>query len=444
MSGHIVSMPLARRLAGAALVLAAYLPLHRLLDVERTGPAGASVREAAETAWVLGLSGSLIVLTFAWLLARMVPYDPERPDPVARVGAAVENPGRLPFALGVGLLSAVATAIVARVVHGGAPTSVDELTQLYHAAAVVGGRLGIPLGTSPAAWMAQNGIATEAGWVSIYPPMHTLALAGGLALGVPWLVGPTLTGVATAAFAWAADHLLGARTGRLAGLLLCLSPFWLLLGASPANHVAAACGLSLVLAFGAGAVHGGEGERRLGWACATGAAVGFAVAARPLTGLLCSTAILGVLWGPGLRAGRGTWRRTAALVVGGSPFAVLLLGWNLRLFGSPTRLGYTAAFGPAHGLGFHDDPWGNAYGPVEALAYTGADLLMLGVRLLEGPLPALVLVAWRCGVRRLGGSGRRRERRVLAPWGTLRTPEALRGRARLDGSGGNRRRRPSS
>lgn len=50
------------------------------------------------------------------------------------------------------------------------------------------------------------------------------------------------------------------------------------------------------------------------------------------------------------------------------------------------------AYGPDHGLGFHPDPWGNVYGPLEALAYTGADLLQLGAHLLESPLPALALV----------------------------------------------------
>lgn len=403
-------MPLARRLAGAALLLAAYLPFHRLLDVERTGPAGSSMRAAAETAWVLGLSGSLIVLTFAWLLARMVPYDAGRPDFVARLGALVARPGRMVFALALGVLSLGLTALLARAVHGGVPTSVDELAQLYHAAAVAGGRLGIPLSGSPAAWIAQNGIATDAGWVSIYPPMHTLLLAAGLAMGTPWLVGPVLTGVATGAFTWAADDLLGPRTGRLAGLLLCVSPFWLLLGASPANHVAAACGVSLVIAFGVRAARDFQDGAGSAWACATGAAVGFAVSSRPWVGLLCSAAILAALWGPVFRTGAGSvLARLGAWVVGGTPFAVLLFGWNAALFGSPLRLGYSAAFGPAHGLGFHDDPWGNAYGPLEAVGYTGADLLLMGVRLLEGPLPALALVGaalimapWRPAARVFG------------------------------------------
>ncbi|NNL30452.1 MAG: hypothetical protein HKO77_05485 [Gemmatimonadetes bacterium] len=397
-------MPHLRRVAGAALVLAAYLPSHYLLDVERTGPAGSSVRAAAEAAWVLGLSGSLIVLTFAWLLARMVPYDADRFDPVERLASLAAGPGRLAFATALGAVAFVEAAIVSSVVHHRSPTSVDGMAQLFHAAALTGGRLTIPLDGSASAWIIQNGLATGGGWVSVYPPGHTVLLAAGLAVGAAWLVGPVLLGLATAAFTWAADALLGPRTGRLAGILLCLSPFWLLLGATPANHVAAACGLALVLAAGVRARQALDAVEELRWMVGTGAAMGLAVASRPWTGLLCSTAILTSLWWPskgqivgpaGVPDGRRTiGRRAAALCLGGAPFALLLFAWNSTLFGSPFRLGYTAAFGPAHGLGFHDDPWGNAYGVVEAVAFTGSDLLLLGVRLLEGPLPALALIGF--------------------------------------------------
>jgi hypothetical protein len=131
---------------------------------------------------------------------------------------------------------------------------------------------------------------------------------------------------------------------------------------------------------------------------ACGAAVGVAVCARPWVGLVGSVALVAGAWlgrpmttTGGARSGR-SMARSIALVAGGAPFAALLFAWNARLFGHPLRLGYSAAFGPAHGLGLHVDPWGNRYGPVEALAYTGADLVQLGAHLLESPLPALAVV----------------------------------------------------
>ncbi|HEY8519108.1 MAG TPA: hypothetical protein VIN61_03435, partial [Gammaproteobacteria bacterium] len=50
------------------------------------------------------------------------------------------------------------------------------------------------------------------------------------------------------------------------------------------------------------------------------------------------------------------------------------------------------ALGPAARPGFHRDPWGNVYGPIEALAYTSSDLVALSLNLLETPLPVVALV----------------------------------------------------
>jgi hypothetical protein len=79
--------------------------------------------------------------------------------------------------------------------------------------------------------------------------------------------------------------------------------------------------------------------------------------------------------------------------VGGLPFAIWFGTVNARLFGDPATLGYSVAFGPSHGLGFHPDPWGNYYGLREALAYSGADLAQLGVHLLETPVSLVLVVA---------------------------------------------------
>ena len=62
-----------RRLTGAAMLLAAYVPLHRLLEPTRAGPAGEATRASAEAAWGVGLYGSLIVLGAALVLTLVVP-----------------------------------------------------------------------------------------------------------------------------------------------------------------------------------------------------------------------------------------------------------------------------------------------------------------------------------------------------------------------------------
>jgi hypothetical protein len=270
------------------------------------------------------------------------------------------------------------------------------MAQLLHARALAGGRLTIPLPGDASAWTIQNGLATPGGWASIYPPLHTMLLALGLRLGAPWIVGPVSVGVATWASTLAFEQLLGPRVGRVAGLALALSPFWVLLGATYLSHTSTAAALALVLWTALRAREGG-----VGWAIAAGAATGAAVTSRPWVGLTCSVTLLAVLW---WSERRRIASRVTALCAGGLPFALLLFWWNRSLFGSPLTLGYSAAFGPSHGLGFHVDPWGNMYGGREGLAYTSADLLQLGTHLFETPLPAVALVgaALLVGVRRSG------------------------------------------
>ncbi|MDA0330205.1 MAG: glycosyltransferase family 39 protein [Gemmatimonadetes bacterium] len=380
-----------RRFIGALLLLAAFAPLHRLLDPGRSGPAGSATRAAAEAAWALGVSGTLIVMTFSWVCLRVVGSPSPWRASAARILERLEALSSTTFAIGVGILVTVLAASVAWFTFGGAPTSVDEMAQLLHASALASGRMGLPLPGTDAAWIIQNGIVTEAGWASIYPPAHTLLLAMGLRIGTAWLVGPVAIGAATALVILSAERVVGVGVARVAGLLLAVSPFWILIGATHLSHSTAALGLALVLWTGLRAQGGGLSR----W-MAVGGAVGLAVATRPWIGLATSTAILAALvFPPASRSPEPApvWlTRFVAVGAGGAPFAALLFLWNAHLFQSPGRLGYEAAFGPSHGLGFGSDPWGNLYGPLEALAYTGADLSQLGVRLLESPLPLVAVI----------------------------------------------------
>lgn len=387
-----------RRLAALGLLAAAYAPLHRLLDPNRTGPAGASTRAVAEGVWSVGLAGTLIVLTFAWVVVRMTGAEGGKRPWIERAPWLLAPSDRA-ASIGAGVIAFALSAWIAHAVHLGAPTSVDEMVQLAHARALAHGRLGIPAEGSAAAVALQNGIVTPEGWVSIYPPFHTLMLTLGVLLGVPWLVGPFMTGVATAAATALTQRATDALTGRVLGLLLIVSPFWLVLGATHLSHTTAAAGT----AVSAYALLRARDERSLLWAVLAGAAIGVAVGARPWVGLASALAFAVYLWrSEVVRAPARTARFAAAVLLGGLPFAALLMVWNLHLFGSPLRLGYSAAFGPAHGLGLHDDPWGNSYGVVEAVAYSGADLMQLGIRLLESPLPLLGLIGLTLLLRPIG------------------------------------------
>ena len=194
----------------------------------------------SEALWRLGVSGSLIVVTLAWVAMRMQPATGTTGHATRRPWDAGRAPTSLRFATLTGALAGLGSGVLASRAHGRVPTTVDEMAQLLHAAIVADGRLTLPTGDAAAALVLQNGVLSSEGWASIYPPLHTLLLAAGLTLGAAWLVGPVLTGIATGASTWTLERLMGKDAGRLTGLLLCVSPFWLLIGGSHLSHSSAA------------------------------------------------------------------------------------------------------------------------------------------------------------------------------------------------------------
>jgi len=401
-----------RRLSGAALLAAVTLPLYRLLDPATTGAAGAVTRATGEAVWELTLLGTITVGALAALLAWRAPVGAlERA--LTTVGSHI---GRWParrFAAALGLVAGGLSLWIARSVLRGRPTLVDEMVQLLHARVLAGGDTALPLPDPAAAWMVQNSLLTPAGWASVYPPGHTLLLAGALRAGAPWLVGPVMVAITAGFSALVADRVLvGRALARTAAIAAALSPFVLFLGSGYLSHATA--GAMAAVALWA-ALHARDGSAW--WAVVSGAAGGVMVCARPWTGLVLGAALIAAAWLPTgatlpARGRRWLLRRVGALIMGGLPFALLLFRWNDGLFGGPLTLGYGAAFGPAHGLGFHADPWGNAYGPIEAVAYSATDVLQLGLQLFETPLPVTLFVAlwWMAGSRRVRGAG------VLAAW----------------------------
>ena len=379
-------------------------PLHRLLDPDRTGPAGATTRRLAETAWSTGMLGTGVLVVAALLLGRILSLK-GWVDRCHRVfSAAAVLPGWA-WGSALGAVTFLASSATALVLFRARPTSVDEMVQLLHAQALAAGRMGWPLPDPQAAWSVANGVMVDGRWSAIAAPGQTALLALGLLAEAAWLVGPLCAGV-TAAFTALGLRRLWRDTPALAhaaGLLAALSPFVVLLGGTHLSHTGAAAFAALVFWS---ALRARDGSAA--WGLLTGAAAGAMVLTRPWTGLVLGAALPAALWLPGLRRGtdflgptdaspappKAGWllRRVGSAVAGGLPLAMGFLLWNRVLYGDVLRLGYTAAFGDAHGLGFHADPWGNHYGPLEALAYTASDLSTLGTHLLESPLSPVLLV----------------------------------------------------
>lgn len=398
----------ARRALGGCLVLLALLPTYLFLTPESGIPAREAVRVGAGTLGAKWMGIGLLVgaaAVLAVLLGRL-DEDGAAATALERVGDLLRRPSAGSFAGGAGLLAAVAAAATALIAFGARPHLLDTTVQYVHARYLAEGMLAGPRLPAPEFWSVQFMLETPEGWVSQYPPGQIALLAAGFVVGLPWLVGPVLAGAAVVFAALSAERLLPEEDGAAgrAGLLLAaLSPFFLLLAGANLSHVGAAAGVAAATWFALEAARG-----RWAWSLAAGAAAGAVFTVRPLTGVLVAGGTVTAVW---LTVGRARPRETAgrlAGALGGAvPFVAGVGAYNLHFFGSPLRFGYLAAAGPSHAPGFHLDPWGRAYGPVEALGHTGTELLLLDAHLAGVLLPAVTLVGlYLLVASRIGPGGR--------------------------------------
>lgn len=403
-----------RRLAGLVLLLAVVVPLFRVLDVPHTGVTGRLMAGTAEQQWRQGwtfLGGALAAGLMLGVLLRG-----RGTRLFERAGRSLSSLPRLPFALGIGLLASLLTLWVTFGIFRARTVLIDASVQLIQARYFAAGRLSAPPLELPEFWSIQFMVHTDVGWVSQYPPGHALALAIGVLLGAPWLLGALWMGITALFTALSMERLLPDRLAqvRTGSILVAGSPLLLGLAAGYMNHatMAALAALALYCALRAE-------EGHWGWAVATGAAVGWMVITRPFTGLILGAVVTCGVWWQAARTGAwgtgGLMKRAGALGLGGLPFAVGLGAFNRRFFGSPLRLGYEAAAGPNHGLGFHIDPWGRPYGVTDGIGYSSAELLALGRDLLGTPVPVAALI----GIYLLIARRLARGERILLAWACL-------------------------
>lgn len=410
----------ARRVLGLVFLALVAVPAFMILSpTPENGPTDLMRRAGAEQwEYTWGRTGgiwTLAVLGAAALIAVLTRGRLSKALSVA--GAVLERPPRWAFAVALGVLGAALTAWVAQAVFDGRTIVNDASVQLIQARYFAAGYLAGPAVAMPEFWSIQFMVQTAAGWVSQYPPMHALSLAAGFKLGGPWITMAMAMGAVGAFTTLSFERLLPERISlaRLAALLSVVSPLLIGLAATYMNHamVAALAALALYLALRAE-------EGSTAWAVAAGAAVGAMVTTRPVSGLAIGAVVTAAVWMSASRHEEGfdrPWliKRFGGWVLGGLPFAIGFGWFNNRFFGSPFTLGYTAASGPSHGLGFHADPWGRAYGMTEAIGYTSSELVSLGRELLGTPLPIVALI----GVFLVLAPRLTRGERILLAWAGL-------------------------
>lgn len=187
------------------------------------------------------------------------------------------------------------------------------------------------------------------GFVPQYPPGWPLLLGAFSSAGLRSLVGPVLAAVTIACTYGIARRLHSVMAGVTAAALLLLHWWFLQQGASLFSHTA-----TMAMLTGAALLLFHDADRsRVGPASVgAGVLVGWAIATRPLTGLL-----FGVALGAWVTLLRKPSPRLFAMgvlgaVVGAIPGVAGLLAWNAQTTGDPFLLGYQALHGSLHSLGF--------------------------------------------------------------------------------------------
>ncbi|WP_419857970.1 hypothetical protein [Candidatus Palauibacter irciniicola] len=410
-----------RRILGLCLVVLVAVPVFLILDPDgSTTPLDVPMRRAGLDYWAHTWGASTAVWTLLALGAAILAgvFGKGSVSRVlSRIGRVIARPPTWSAAAFTGLLGAALTAAVVLLVFDGRAIFNDANVQLVQARYFAGGKLSGPPLAMPEFWTIQFMVQTAAGWVSQYPPAHALWLAGGIRLGGPWIAVAATMGVLGVFSVLSFERLLPGRiaAARLGALLAVTSPMLLALAGTYMNHATVAAFAALALWLSLRAETG-----RAVWALAAGGAMGFMVTTRPISGLLIGAAVTAGVWLTAPRQEPGLhrpWllRRFAWWALGGLPFAVGFGWFNARFFGSPLTLGYTAAAGPSHGLGFHVDPWGRVYGFTQALGYTSTELISLGRELLGTVLPVAALI----GLYLLLARRLERGERILAAWALL-------------------------
>jgi hypothetical protein len=307
-----------------------------------------------------------------------------------RLASAVMRPSGAAFVAGVSAATVLLGVFVALYCYAGRGFTGDEMAMAWHARMLLAGHLWIPSTVHPEFFNTVSVLDHEGRWFSQYPIGGPALLALGMLVNAAWLVNPLLLGVATWQLYRFARAAFGEATARAAALLFTFTPFVLVLGATQMNHTAAMT-FTLVALAELAAWDGGPASARLRHAAGLGVAVGAIALVRPLDAALVALPI-------GLFQLVRVWRepsRLAGLAVqclaGALPVAVLLWA-NARTTGAPLLFAYDAAHGPAHALGFHVDPNGEAHTPRRGLVYASGYLMRFDRFLFEWPLPGLLVV----------------------------------------------------
>jgi hypothetical protein len=298
------------------------------------------------------------------------------------------------FALVFALANLISLAVFQHIAH-----IPDSISQLFQARLFASGHLYLP---SPhfREFFDSLHVINNGHWYSQYPPFHSVLLMLGVLVGAPWSVNPLLGALTPPAIYLLGREVYDERTGRVAGILACLSPFIINMSSEFMNHTSTLLFLTLALLFFFRLLKPG----RIHHALLAGLFLGLAADTRPYTALamMAPFAVYALrntkLETPASKSGLGfrisdlglPLRRYGPLLVTLALSVGLMLVYNRLVNGAVLRFGYVVHWGAGHEIGFGHSGWGASHTPWRGLVNTGNNLNGLNRYLFEWPLPGLL------------------------------------------------------
>ncbi len=321
---------------------------------------------------------ALAALPLPWL--RALPF---------RLAGWLRRPPPLAFAVLIGAMFAALSTFLAYYAFHFAPTTADEIAQLWHARILLHGHLALPADPN-AEFFAVDNVIDTGKWYSQFPIGGPLVLALAYLIRVPWLLDPLLGGLTAALLYHFARRAYGETEGRAVAVVFALSSMTLLMSASYMNHVPVLLLAVAVLAALTEWERAPTSGRGTVIAAGIGLALGAMATIRPLDAVVVSGAV-GVFQLAVIRRSPRRWRELAVQALAGTVGVAPLLYANWATTGGLFHFAYEVMWGPADRLGFHVDPHGVAHTPLRALVLAAKYLNELNSYVMAWPLPALLV-----------------------------------------------------
>lgn len=338
-------------------------------------------------------------------------------EPMRRLEGWVMNLDRRLFMLLLfGFTFAVAN-LTSWLVFAHMPHIQDSVAQVFQARIFATGRLCLESPRFPD-FFDYTHIINNGRWYSQYLFLHSLLLMLGVFIGAPWVINPLLGGLTIPLVYLLGRELHGERTGRLAGVLACFSPFIFDMSAEYMNHSSALLFATLFLLFYfrtlkrgiRGFAPGKQGQPPIsadrksdgsphipaldagGWhqPLVAGVALGLVANVRPYTALaLAAPLALYGLYRIVREPGRYLPRFLLMAAAAGAVTSMVFV-YNWLVNGDPMLWGYVVKWGPGHEVGFGKSGWGAMHTPYRGLVNTLQTLNQTNKFLFEWPVPAAI------------------------------------------------------